>query len=84
MSNKVLGDHRFNFTSHNSGEAFILKTVFYANGDPGGVFTNHELCLNSYGNSALINLANVGLTPKKLRQLADELEVAMAEAKALT
>jgi hypothetical protein len=83
MNNKILGDHRFNFTPQdNGGEALILRTIFYANGDPGidGVFTNQELLLNSYSNSAAFNLTSADLTPKNLRLLADELERAMAEA----
>jgi hypothetical protein len=76
---QLIGEHWFTFNRHdNGGEALTLHTKIYHNGDPGeqGVFYNHELSLQSYGNSASFHLAGVNLTPEILRQLADEIEAA--------
>lgn len=77
--------HSFVFNpEENGGESFMIVTKFFANGDPGGVFPNHELTLQSYGNSASINLFGSAITPHRLRQLADELEKAEQSAIAKT
>lgn len=79
MSDKVLCEHIFVFNKEdNGGEALILKTEFFDNGDGGkeGIYTNQKLILSSYCNSASFDLHGVALTPEILRQLADELEQA--------
>jgi hypothetical protein len=79
MNNILLKTHNFNFSpEENGGEGLTLTTKFFANGDPitknQGVFWNQELTLQSYGNSATINLFGINLTPDVLRKLANELE----------
>lgn len=72
---EVLGTHNFTFNPQdNSGEGLTLKTTFISNGDPGEVFTNQEITLNSYCNSASISLCGIAITPENLRQLANELD----------
>jgi hypothetical protein len=76
----VLATHVYNFSpNENGGESLLLITKFIANGDPitknEGVYLNQELTLNSYGNSATITLCGTNLSPKKLRKLANELEI---------
>lgn len=62
----------------NGGETILLITKFISNGDPvtatQGVFTNQEVSLQSYGNSATIQLYGPGFTPEFLRKWANELE----------
>lgn len=58
----------------NSGEQLSILTEFIPNGDPGVMFINTEITLQSYGNVASFHLCGAQLTPKILRQLADELE----------
>ena len=65
--------------SDNSGEHLSVVTKFIPNGDKGVVFTNHTIALQSYCNSATIDLGTE-LTPQVLRQLANELEKAKTEA----
>jgi len=63
----------------NGGEALTLKTVYektYKN-----VEISQELTLNSYKNSATFDLCGAILTPKLLRELADELEQSIKEVK---
>jgi hypothetical protein len=80
----VLKKHLFVFNDHdNGGEALTLQTTFIANGDPGEVYTNQVLQLQSYGNAAAFNLFGAALTPEMLRKLAAELEAAQAEAENL-
>ncbi|KKL84650.1 hypothetical protein LCGC14_1962600 [marine sediment metagenome] len=72
---KPIGRHVFEFDPRNSGgESFSLTTEFFEQGDPGVYFTNQELKLQSYCNSASFNLSGVALNPALLRQLANELE----------
>lgn len=68
--------HVFNLTpGTNGGESLTLTTTFHDNGD-GEYYTNQELTLQSYQNSASINLCGASLTPENLRRLATELESA--------
>jgi len=54
---QLLSQHCFSFNkSDNGGERVSLTTKFIANGDPNGVFLNQEFSLQSYSNSATINL----------------------------
>lgn len=81
MSDKLLQRKSFCFNKKdNGGEALILTTEFYANGDPitpdTGVYLNQTITLNSYSNSAAFTLCGAFLTPTVLRELANELESA--------
>lgn len=72
--NKVVGQHSFTFNqNNNSGEEVSLDTTMYDNGD-GVIYYNQEISLQSYCNSASINLVGTQITPNMLRQLANELE----------
>ena len=74
MTDKKLHRHVFCFNEEdNGGEAVMLTTDFFANGDPGVVYMNQEFELQSYCNSASITLCGAQLTPELLRKLADEL-----------
>ncbi|MEK6881111.1 MAG: hypothetical protein AABY22_15940 [Nanoarchaeota archaeon] len=80
MKDKLLSTHSFLFNKNdNGGESVRLVTKFIGNGDKithnEGIFTNQEFSLQSYGNSASINLFGVSLTPESLRDLANELEI---------
>jgi len=78
---KVIKTHSFSFDpKNNGGESFILTTKCIANGDPGGIFLNQELTLQSYGNSATFNLCGTTLTPSSLRVLANQLDIVINEA----
>ncbi len=82
MPDRKLGNHVFNFNPNSNGsESLVLTTTAFANGDPGGVYLNQELTLQSYSNSASINLMGTLLTPEALRRLANELESFMNRAK---
>jgi hypothetical protein len=87
MKSKIKADavvktHSFNFNPHdNGGESLILTTKFIANGDPGGLFLNQEMTLQSYCNSATIALYGATITPHILRELANQLESAFLAAK---
>lgn len=74
--------HSFNLSpKENGGEALYLTTYFMWNGDDkDGVYTNQELTLSSYGNSASLNLYGIRITPEILRKLANELESKTIEA----
>jgi hypothetical protein len=81
MSKKLIERHVFVFNPQdNGGESLSLRTDICSNGDPGGIFLNQEISLQSYCNSATFNLAGATLTPELLRKLADELEAAMVKA----
>ncbi len=72
-------DHFYDFAPEQSGsESLTLETEFNDNGDDceEGIFLTHTLTLHSHGNSASFNLSGIELTPEKLRQLADQLEIA--------
>lgn len=65
----------------NGGESVELVTEVFDNGDKNSNswYLNQELVLNSYGNSATINLSSSPLTPAILRRIADELDVLIEE-----
>lgn len=78
-----LKTHSYVFNkADNGGESLCLTTKFFANGDPGGIFTNQELTLRSYCNSVTFNLAGATITPEMLRELAEELAAARLNAAA--
>lgn len=66
----------------NGGESLSLNTKLYHNGEPGGVYVNQELTLQSYCNCATFTLVGTTFTPENLRKLANELEQAIVIAKA--
>ena len=77
---KIVGDHSFCFNPEdNGGESLIISTKFIWNGDDppfkDAIYSNQEISLMSYGNSASFNLSGCELTPKNLRELANQLEV---------
>jgi len=87
MKEECIKKHVFVFNpKDNGGEQLILTTEFFDNGDcaaygfSGGVYTNQQLSLQSYGNSASMNLYGIVLSPENLRQLANELESMKLEA----
>ncbi len=65
----------------NSGESIVIETDIIDNGDnepdKSSRFLNQRITLQSYGNSASINLFGASMTPKFLRELANEIESAM-------
>lgn len=81
--------HYFRFNpKDNGGESFAIRTTFTSTGvdsdekNPNaGFFVDQVLHLNSYRNSASINLTGYTLTPQSLRELADKLEAAQEAAK---
>lgn len=80
-------DHVFNFSpDENGGESLTLSTTIEYNGDDpvkdSSYYTNQELTLQSYCNSATLNLAGIQITPDLLRQCADEMEAAFIKKKA--
>lgn len=83
MQNAKIGKaHVFTFNPEdNGGEALMLKTQFFDNGD-GVLYTNQEITLQSYCNAASFELVGATITPDKLRQLANELERAQIKAQA--
>ncbi len=82
---KILKTHSFNFNPReNGGESLHLHTQIYSNGDPGGIYLNQELTLESYGNSATFNLCGTVFTVESLRQLANELEQEIVQAQTMT
>lgn len=79
-ADEIVGYHSFCFNPNdNGGEGLTLTTTFIDNGDP-AIYTNQELTLHSYFNSATISLTGSPITPDNLRRLADELELAQAAA----
>ena len=92
MTEKLINRHTFIFNKgDNGGEQLILTTTFFADVDdngnyvePGNVYRNDELSLQSYCNSASFNLYCSSLTPAILRELADSLEQATNDAKQMT
>lgn len=59
----------------NSGEALMLRTEWFSNGDEdGGLFMNQQITLHSYSNSASFSLGSKILDPGTLRWLADQIE----------
>lgn len=76
--------HRYTFSFNpkdNGGEQLTLKTEFFDNGD-NEVYTIQSLTLESYCNSASFNLCGAAITPALLRELANQLDIAMSKAKA--
>ena len=81
IKDQTLLINTFNFSpKENGGESLYLTTKFIGNGDKitetSGVYLDQELTLQSYGNSASINLSGITLNPANLRELANELESA--------
>ena len=76
MKDKIVGEHCFVFNPEdNGGESLSLTTKIFDNGDDKrNIYLNQELSLQSYGNSVTLNLYGANLTPKNLRELANELE----------
>ena len=70
---KKVGYHQFCF-----GDELYLVTDYFDNGDgvETGLYTNQKLTLQGHGNSAIFELVGTPLTPKLLRRLANELEIA--------
>lgn len=82
MSDKLLAKHQFVFNKHDGGgEALWLTTKVYSNGDPGGIYLNQDLVLQSYCNSATFNLVGAQVTPELLRELANQLDEVIARVK---
>jgi hypothetical protein len=84
MKNESIHRHVFVFNPQdNGGESLSLITDFIDNGDgpEAGIFTNQELGLQSYCNSASLQLMGASFTPENLRKLANELESAWIQAK---
>lgn len=85
MADKLLKRHVFTFNKNdNGGESLMLITSFFHNGDVDGVYRNQELTLQSYCNSASINLYGTQITSEILFKLAKELFEAEQEAKMMT
>lgn len=79
MVDEHLGGHVFVFNnSDNGGEQLVLTTDFFS-GDRGGVYSNQELTLMSYCNSASFNLSGCQFTPELLRELANQLDSEFAK-----
>ena len=70
-----VGRHVFVFNpKDNGGESIMLVTDYFDNGDDERfLYTNQTLTLQSYGNSASIQMEGC-FTPETLRKLANELE----------
>ena len=72
---KVLGIHSFCLNpQYCGGEQMWITTNFILNSD-GEFYTEHEIILNSWSNTARIETSGVKITPSMLRQMADELEL---------
>lgn len=75
MGSEIVHKHSFCFNEKdNCGESLILETNFVSNGD--NVFLEQRLVLNSYCNSSQINLYGAQITSEKLRELANQLDLA--------
>lgn len=73
IENKEIARHTFAFNDkNNGGEQFIITTKVYDNDD--SIYTNQELTLYSYENSASFNLSGAQITPQLLRELANQLD----------
>jgi len=64
----------------NGGESVTITTTVFWNGS--NVYYNTEIGLESYGNSASINLSGAPLTPEFLRDMANQIESATAKVQA--
>lgn len=58
--------------SDNGGEQLIFSSEIKTSGDD--IFTNQEITLHSYCNSASFNLSGAQIDPDQLRDLANKLE----------
>ena len=84
IDQKLLNRDVFVFNPQdNGGEGLTIMTEFFSNGDPGGVFSNQEITLYSYCNSASFHVTGFTITPEALRKLADKLEKQREEAVAI-
>jgi hypothetical protein len=81
MKEKELGRHFFKF--NNDSEHLCLESKFMDNGDgiEKGFYILQRLILQGSYNSAEFNLWDIIITPEKLRQLANEMEIAIYKAK---
>jgi hypothetical protein len=71
---KVVDSFSFVFNPHdNGGEQLILTAVVLEN-DKGHRFSNQQLSLQSYCNSASMDLVGAQFTPETLRKLANKIE----------
>ena len=71
--------HTFVFNSHNnSGEYLCLLTEYFADGDLGDVFNNQTLSLFCSNSGASLDLSGIPITPKLLRELANQLDEVLA------
>ena len=74
MEDKEVGRHVFSFNPQdNGGESLNLITIFRET-EEGDIYTNQELILQSYFNSASFDLSGAAFTPDNLRALANEME----------
>ena len=83
MSEKILGKHSFEFNKKGSNDSIVLETTVFDNGDmvtneshiniDFGIYFNQSITLNSYENSATINLSSDFFTPELLEKLAKQL-----------
>ena len=87
----LLGEHRFEFDkkSHSGDGPISLVTKIYHNGDPypkyepkKSIFVNQSIVMHTCMNQLEIKGGCLGLMPKQLRQLADELERELEKAEA--
>ena len=84
QNSELVSCHKFDFNlSSLSDENVWITTEFRANGDPGCIFVNQIIQMQSNCNDVQLTLRTHCLTPERLRKLADELEAEMIKAKAL-
>ena len=84
MKQNLVDRHVFSFNpDDNGGEQLTLVTEVFDNGG-GEVFTNQELTLHSYCNSASFTLSGAQILPEDLRRLANELDGVYTRRKALS
>lgn len=80
---KIISKFSFDLTpSCNGGESFCFIGEIWDDGDntpPDEVYMISKFVLNSYGNEAIIS--GFLVTPEKLRELANQIEVEMNKAK---
>lgn len=79
----LLFTHSMDMTPHlNGGETIVITTSFEGNRDrdPNDVICTQKITLSSYANTATFLLSDI-MTPEKLRELADGIESAQAQAK---
>lgn len=80
----LVAKHRFILGDSCGGEELSLETeIFWNEDDPKDgpcTFTNQKITLQSYSNSASLNLFGTSITPETLRELANQLDKARIEA----